>query len=221
MKALLLAVLLALVGCASGPVVPDWRLNAHSALNAFTTAYLQGNDRLALAEFARARSEISASARVDLLARAELVHCAARVASLELGPCTSYEALARDAGAQERCYARFLAGQWSGMEIEPLPAQYRALVLAAAQPALQESALLAIEDPMSRLIAAGVLLQRRELTPAGINASVQVASDQGWRRALLVWLGVQAQGARAAGDVAELARIQRRLDLAGATSLPP
>ena len=39
--------------------------------------------------------------------------------------------------------------------------------------------------------------------------------SQGWRRPLLAWLGIAVQRARAAGDSAEVARIERRIALAG------
>ncbi|MFZ3286452.1 MAG: hypothetical protein WA191_06340, partial [Telluria sp.] len=77
-----------------------------------------------------------------------------------------------------------------------------------------KSALDAIEDPLSRLVAAGALLQAGRITPADIVAATETASAQGWRRPLLMWLGVSAKRAEAAGDTVQLARIQRRIELA-------
>jgi hypothetical protein len=216
MKALTLCVLLALVGCANGPVPPDWQMNAHDALAASRNAYLEGNTALADAEFARARGEIARTARLNLLARAELTRCAARVASLEFDHCPGYAAVEADAGAAERSYAAFLAGRWSGLDLANLPAPYRALVAAKGDAQL----LKAIDDPLSRLIAAGVLLQIGQMTPAGIEGAIEVASMQGWRRPLLAWLGVQAERAQALGDTAALARIRRRIALASGTGTP-
>jgi hypothetical protein len=212
MKTLLLTLLL-LAGCASGPVAPDWQMNAHGALAASTSAYLEGNERLAQTELARARSEISRTARPDLLARAELTHCAALVASLELGPCAGYDVLERDAGPAERAYADFLAGRWDALDAAALPPQYRALLAAKGD----ASAYAAMTDPLSRLVAAGVLLRMGRLTPAGIDAATDVASIQGWRRPLLAWLGLQAQRAGALGDTDSLQRLQRRLALLSAS----
>jgi hypothetical protein len=70
-------------------------------------------------------------------------------------------------------------------------------------------------DPLARLIAAGVLFQQGFLPPAGVTIAVQAASDQGWRRPLLAWLGVQLKLAQAGGDTAAQASIQRRVDLVG------
>ena len=47
--------------------------------------------------------------------------------------------------------------------------------------------------------------------PADIVVATETASGQGWRRPLLVWLGVSLKRAEAAGDTAEAARIQRRI----------
>ena len=100
MRATVLAVLL-LAGCAARPPVPDWQGNAHGALQAAVAATLNGETRVADAEMARARSEVARTGRPALLARAELVLCAARVASLDFDGCPAYAAVAVDAEAQE------------------------------------------------------------------------------------------------------------------------
>lgn len=216
MRALILAAALLLAACAGGPVPPDWQANAQAALRNFSSAYYAGNARVAAQEFARARAEIAATGRPDLLARAELVRCAARVASLEFDDCAGFRALAADAGAEERAYAAFLAGRWQGLDASLLPAQHRALLAGASD----AGALAGIKDPMSRLVAAGVLFRLGRLAPAGIAAAAETASANGWRRPLLAWLGVQAARADAAGDNAEAARLRRRIDLvtSGATA---
>lgn len=223
--ALTACILLSLVGlisaCASKPVPPDWQANAHGALKDFSTAYLTGNSRVATQEFARARSEISSTGRGDLIARAELVRCAARVASLEFDNCAGMAGLVEDAGAAERAYAAFLKGNWQGLDAATLPAQHRALVTASTE-AARNAALVGLQDPLAQLVAAGVLFQMGQLAPLGIATAVNTASEQGWRRPLLAWLGVQAQRAEATGDADAKARIQRRMDLVlgGAASTP-
>ncbi len=217
MRVLILAAALLLAACAGGPVPPAWQANAQAALRNFSSAYFAGNARLAAQEFARARAEIAATGRPDLLARAELVRCAARVASLEFDDCAGFQALAADAGAEERAYAAFLAGRWQGLDASLLPAQHRALLAGAAD----AGALAGIEDPMSRLVAAGVLFRLGRLAPAGIAAATETASANGWRRPLLAWLGVQAKRADAAGDDAAAALIRRRIELVTSSSAAP
>lgn len=202
------AAALLLAGCAGGPVAPAWQSDAHYALASYEQAYLRGNDRLAQLEFAQARREISSTGRGALLARAELLRCALRVASLAFDDCPGYRALARDADAPERAYAAYLSGRGAGFDVALLPAPQRAVAAGGGERALD-----AIADPVSRLVAAGVLFRGARITPRGIATAVRTASAQGWRRPLLAWLGVEAQRAEAGGDAAAAARIRRRIDL--------
>ncbi|MDO8248713.1 MAG: hypothetical protein Q7T78_03205, partial [Rhodoferax sp.] len=176
-------------------------------------------------EFARAKTEISSTGRADLLARAELTRCAARVASLEFDNCAAYQPLAADAQAAEQAYAAYLSGQWTGLNVALLPTQHRAIAVKtmadqpasstvpAGSPAPASSALGTMQDPLARLVAAGVLLQSSRLTPADIMVATETASTQGWRRPLLAWLGLQLQRANEAGDREAAMRLQRRIDL--------
>ena len=91
--------------------------------------------------------------------------------------------------------------------LRALPEQHQAI-------ARGPGSLAGIADPLARLVAAGAMLQAGRIAPADIVTATETASSQGWRRPLLTWLGIAAQRARAAGDVAELARIERRIALA-------
>jgi hypothetical protein len=206
---------LLLVACASTPPPAQWQANASSALQGYSTAYLSGNARLADYEFARAKQEIASTGRPDLMARAELTRCATRVASLEFDSCADYQPLAQDGGASEHAYAAYLTGRWTGLAPALLPAHHRVLVSNAqtSKPAQANSVLSSMEDPLARLVAAGVLLQTKRLTAPDIAVALDTASSQGWRRPLLAWLNVQLQRANEAGDRDAAARIQRRIDL--------
>ena len=201
-----------IAGCSSKPLPPDWQSNAHSALQSYSKAYLRGNSRSAELEFARARNEISSTGRGDLLARAELTRCATRVASLEFDDCAGFAPLAQDAGAGERSYAAYLSGHWQDLDPALLPAHHRP-ILAATTSSGERSLISGIADPLSRLVAAGVLFQTSRITPADIATATETASAQGWRRPLLAWLGVQARRAQEAGDHDTAARIRRRIEL--------
>jgi len=217
MRTVFLCAVLLLAACASGPVPPDWEANAQAALRSFSAAYFTGNSRVAAQEFARARAEIASTGRPDLLARAELTRCAARVASLEFDDCAGYQTLAADAGKEERAYAAYLTGRWQGLDASLLPAQHRALLTGTPGAA----ALASIQDPMSRLVAAGALFRIGHLAPDGIAAAGETASANGWRRPLLAWLGVEAARADAAGDHEAAARIRRRMELLTGSATTP
>jgi hypothetical protein len=206
MKKIVLMMLgLGLAGCASGPQPPAWQPNARSALDGYTDAWLHGDTAAADAEFARARRETAGTGRFDRVAQAELVRCAARVAALEY-ECPGYAALAADATPAQQAYAAYLAGRWQGLDAGLLPEQHRGVVTGGT--------LAGVSDPLARLVAAGALLKAERITPADIGNAVDTASNQGWRRPLLAWLGVQEQRAQAAGDTQAVQQIRRRIALA-------
>lgn len=211
MKTRLVALVCAglLGACGSKPPAPAWQSNAHGALARFTSAYLKGEAPAEAAEFEQARTELAATGQPGLIARAELTRCAVEVASLVLDPCDGFERLRADAPAAERAYADYLAGHITPAEVPLLPEQHRAVAGGREDAA----ALQAIADPLSRLVAAGVLFRTGRASPQTVSAAADAASQQGWRRPLLAWLGVQAQRAERAGSREDAERIRRRIDL--------
>jgi hypothetical protein len=215
MKTLLLLASAALVAaCASGPVPPAWQADAKGSMERATTAYLEGATKASDAEMARARHALASTGRAELLARAELMRCAARVASLVFEPCERFEALRADATAAERAYADHLAARvLANDDIARLPVAQQAAAAALAGGEASVASVSAIEDPQARLIAVAVLFQAGKASPTLIDAATETASAQGWRRPLLAWLNVQALRAEKAGDAGEAQRLQRRIAL--------
>ena len=238
------AVLCLLTACASHPPPPDWQMNAKLAGERALTAYLSGDARIEAQELQRARSEIARTGRADLLARIELAHCAARVASLVFQPCAAFEALRADAPAPERAYADYLAARVQVQDIGLLPEAQRSVAagvatapgdaangarnvaanvsaIVAANGAANVAALGAIADPLSRLVAAGVLFEANRADPQVIGIAIDTASSQGWRRPLLAWLGLQLKRVELAGAGAgagagardEAQRLRRRIEI--------
>lgn len=200
------AVATLLSACGSKPAVPDWEMNAHGSVQKAMEAYLSGNARVEALEWDRARTEVARTGRPDLLARLELMRCAAQVASLAQGPCERFELLRADAAAPERAYADYLAGSVQPHEVQLLPeAQRKAAVSGDA------AALAAVDDPLSRLVAAGALFQAGRASPAVIAMATDTASAQGWRRPLMAWLNLQVQRAEAGGDQQAAAVLRRRI----------
>jgi hypothetical protein len=198
------ALALALAGCASKPQPPSWEPNARDALDGYTDAWLKGDTPAADAEFARARRETASTGRFDRVAQAELVRCAVQVAALETD-CPGFGAIALDATPAQRAYAAYLEGRWQGLDAGLLPAQHR--------PVVAGGTLAGVADPLARLVAAGALLRAGRITPGDIGVAVETASQQGWRRPLLAWLGVQEKRAQAAGDAAAVERVRKRMAL--------
>ena len=193
-----------LAACGSNPPPPDWQLNAKAASERSTAAYLTGNARIDAAELARARAEVARTGRADLLARIELAHCAAQVASLVFDACAGFEALRADAPAPERVYADYLAGRVASGDVGLLPAAHRAV-------AINPTTLGGVSDPLSRLVAAGVLFETNRSDPTVIQVAIDTASAQGWRRPLLAWLNLQLERAESAGASNDAQELRRRI----------
>ena len=211
-SALTLSAAWVLAACSSGPKPPDWQVEAKGSMERSVAAYMEGNSRVETAELARARSQLSRTGRPDLLATAELLHCATRVASLVFESCAGFESLRLDASRAQQAYADYLRGQGQLQDVGLLPEAQRATASGDA-PALKR-----IADPLSQLVAAGVLLQTGKASPPVIAQAIDTASSQGWRRPLLAWLGVQAQRAEQGGDTEEAARLRRRIAIAQGTA---
>ena len=188
-----------LAACSSGPKQPDWQLEAKGSTDRAVAAYLEGNTRVEAVEFTRARSEISSTGNMALMAKVELLRCATRVASLVFESCTGFEKLRQDTAPAERAYADYLMGTLQPQDAALLPSSQRAPDADA--------------EPLSKLVAAGARFRAGNASPALIQQAVDTASAQGWRRPLLAWLGVQAALAEKDGALEEAARLRRRIAL--------
>jgi len=200
--------LVLLAGCGSNPPPPDWKSNAESALDHYKKAYLDGNVKVADLSYVRARAEAARTGQPAWVARVELVRCATRAAALDFAGCPPPASLMASAGAEEKSYADFLQGHWQDIDLKALPEQYASIVKSGVSADLGQ-----IDDPLSRLIAASVLFRRGELTPVGLDKAIATASERGWRRPLLAWLGVALKRAEAGGDPVEVARLRQRIGL--------
>jgi hypothetical protein len=213
------AVLCLATSCSSGAPTPDWAQDAHAALERATQAYLSAEQRIATAEYERARQQLARTARADLVARGELLRCAAAFASLHNlaatppSSCAAFEPLRAAASAADQAYADFMAGRLEPARIGLLPEAQQAAAAAGQNPAQREAAIRAIQAPLPRLVAAAAAL-RDGVAPQGIvDLAVETASAQGWRRPLLAWLTLQLKRAQAAGDVASSQALQQRIEL--------
>lgn len=200
---------LLLTACTSKPQVPDWQMNAQGSSQKAVEAYLSGNARVEALEWDRARAEVARTGRPDLLARLELLRCAAQVASLAVGPCDQFELLRADAAPAERAYADYLAGRLQPPQAPLLPDAQRKVATTG-----DVATLARVEDPLSRLVAAGVLFRTGRANPTVIAEATETASAQGWRRPLMAWLTLQVQRAEVAGDSEAAAVLRRRIAVA-------
>ncbi len=214
MRNLLLAFLaLLLSACGGGPKAPDWKLDSISLIERYKKAELKGQNTLAERYFEQALAAAGSAARLDETARLHLIRCATRQASLVFEPCSGYlEFAGLGASAENEAYHRFLIGQWDELDGGKLPAQYRAF-LANRDPAKSFGILQEISDPASRLVAVSVAVMRKQADDATLKLAAETASEQGWRKPLLVYLKLLESRAGMKEDKAELERLRARIKL--------
>lgn len=212
MRNLIVPVVLLLGACAGGPMPPEWQLQSHASLERFTQQYLEGSSQLAQGSFAEVKAAVASTGRPELAARAELVRCALGTAALDVDACVAYESARADATAEDRVYGDFVTGHARGQDASKLPAQYRG-VATAHDEVTRNKAMQKIEDPVSRLVAAGALFRLAQLSPDGLSSAVDTASAKGYRRPLLAYLNMQAKRAESGGDTEALQSIRKRIDL--------
>lgn len=199
-----------LFGCAGQAPTPDWKIEAQSASERAVKAYLEGHLRVAEVEWSKAFNEVAATGQPSRMARLALLQCAAQTAALELTDCLRYQRYAAGAGQVEHAYARYLLAQHTAADVRLLPTGQQK----AAQQLLQGGVVeIGGGEPLSQLTAAGVALRAGAIDKKGVEHAIQIASEQGWRRALMAWLIVAQRMAREAGDVATEQAIGLRLQI--------
>jgi predicted small lipoprotein YifL len=214
MKPLLaLACLVLLTACGSGgPPPPDWKTDAADLIERYQKHALLGENILAERYFQQAVAATGGAGRVAETARLWLVRCATRRAMLIDDTCSGYADLADiEPNAADQAYYQFVTLRWEVIDAGLLPSQHRDLVRAPA--AKRHETLSRIVDPLARLLDASLLVMRQEADAATLALAAETASAQGWRQPLLTYLKLQEKQAADQGNVAEQARLARRIRL--------
>ena len=186
---------------------PDWQVDAHGALEAFSAAYLTGNRRVAEAEFGRARAELGTHRPGRPVARAELVRCGVRVASPNS---TTAPAMPRWQRTPRRRTGLCRLGTHQptgdgGTAARALPGPQ------CCQRPDQHSTPPALTGSPPACCSGA-----RRNQPTGIQTAVDTASAEGWqRRPLLAWLGCRKNAPKAVRRKAQAAALRRRIELVG------
>jgi hypothetical protein len=212
----LLFLLLLTAGCGSRPA-PVWIASGHQQLENFKTDFLTGRASLVTElHFKKAVEEIKKGGDLDLLGKAWLTRMALQVAVLGEMEDDDYQRVeAAQTVSANRNFYLFLSGDAAKVEGSLLPEQYRPFLAALkgqeASPA--ERTIAAIEDPLSRLIAAGLAVRHRLVAEAILRTAVETAAQEGWKRALIAWLEHLQAFHAAAGETAKASAIRQRIDL--------
>jgi len=202
-------------GC-SGKAVPDWTKVSYNQLESYKKNYLQNKLYLAEINFKKAVEEIKSSGDFDLLEKAYLTKYALHTAVLDEFDDHDYRNLeAIEPHLQNIHFHAFLKGDFNQVDEKHLPNQYQPFLGACKRgnPAEIDSAIAAISSPMSKLIASGIAVRAQLYQEATLNAAVRTAAEQGWKKALLVYLDKLKHYYESVSERDKADLIRRRIDL--------
>lgn len=180
-----------LMSCGGSQPIPEWKYASFNQMEDFKKSYLEGKAGIADFNFQRAVEEIKKSGDLNLLAKAYLNRYAVQVALLESFRDDDFLKIqTAEPDPVNAGFCAFLKGNFSQTDRNLLPPQYAqtvADILAARKDSLAAD-VQKIEDPLSRLVMTGLLVQYGYENEELLNGAVETASRQGWKKALLVYL---------------------------------
>ena len=211
----LLSVLIVLTACGSKPA-PEWIGASYNHLEGFKKHYLRGNERLAEKSFQRALEEVKSSGDLEAMAIVHLTKLAVLTAVLEKFEDREYLHLAAaDSALPHFHYYSFLKGSLEGVDTDQLPAQYRHFLkaLRKGSPSEIQREASRIDDPLSRMIAIGLVVRGGQENELLLNGAIETASRQGWKRPLLAYLKRIERYYDSTKEMNKAADVRKRLEL--------
>jgi len=188
---ILLIFITSVFGCGGSKQIPDWINASFNNLENYKKNYLSGKDSIAELQFNKAIDEIKKSGNLEILGRAYLTKYALHVAVLESFDEREYLAIdALQPVLQNRTFYNFLKGSFDKIDEGLLPRQYEGVLKIIRKGKLEDAAneISKMEDPLSKLIAAGLLVQKYNYDEGMLKVAIDTASQNGWKKALLVYL---------------------------------
>ena len=181
-----------LIGCGSSKPVPDWTNASFNQLNNYKKSYLSGRESIAEVYFSRAVDEVKRSGDMEILARIYLTKYAVQVAVLEAfddGEYLKIDAVA--SVSQNRNFYNFLKGSFDKVDEGLLPSKYGGFLRAFRKGNVEDIAneISSMGDSLSKLITIGLLIQKNKYDEGVLQIAIDAASYNGWKKALLVYLG--------------------------------
>lgn len=188
---ILLIIVISFSGCGGSKKTPGWIDNSYNQLENYKENYLSGKDRIAELQFNKAVDEIKKSGNLEILGRAYLTKYAVHVAVLEVFDEKEYLSIeALEAIPQNRTFYNFLKGSFDKVDESLLPKQYNEVLKVFRKGTFEDAAheISKMEDPLPKLIAAGLLIQKNIRNEAVLKIAIDTAAQNGWKKALLAYL---------------------------------
>lgn len=204
-----------LLGCGSKQV-PDWTKASFNQLENYKKNYLSGKEQSAELYFNKAIDEIKKSGDLEILARAYLTQYAVHVAVIEAFDDGEYLRIdALQPVLQNRNFYNFLKGSFDTVDERLLPQQYDGFLRAFRKGKIEDIAheISRIEDPLSKLIAVGLLVKKNTYDEGVLKIAIDTASHNGWKRALLVYLDKLQSFYEMKKETQKAANIEQKIQL--------
>ncbi|MDO8785908.1 MAG: hypothetical protein Q7J12_06785 [Syntrophales bacterium] len=202
-------------GCGSKPI-PDWKDASFNQLESYKKNYLIGKTKIAELHFSKAIEEIKKSGDLKIMTMAYLTKFAVNVAVLENFDDRDYlnlEAVQDD--PENKNFYNFLKGLFEQVDESLLPREYRGFLktLRHGGEKDMEQEIAKIEEPLSKLIVAGLLVRKHRCPEVILKAAADTASENGWKKALVAYLTELQSFYETKKEMEKAANIQRRLQL--------
>ncbi|HPD57518.1 MAG TPA: hypothetical protein P5294_10350 [Smithellaceae bacterium] len=216
-KTLLTFTLIFICACATTTTqVPEWKETAFRDIENYKKSFLTGKQNAADVQFNRAREAIASGNNLNLLAKLYLTKYALQRAALEDFNDGEFLRINRlHPVSANLAYYNFLMGSVNAKDANFLPDQYAGLIKPLrnkdAAKGLEE--LLAIDDPLSRLIACGVWVKHAPYDDYILKLGVNTAAEQGWKKPLWAYLNALQKYYFQTGETAKANEAKEWLEL--------
>ncbi|MGZ3592617.1 MAG: hypothetical protein ACXWL9_02135 [Syntrophales bacterium] len=205
-----------LLGCGSSKPVPDWTGASFNQLDNYKKSYLSGKESIAEAYFNKAVDEIKSSGDLDILAKAYLTKYACQVAVLETFDDREYLRIdAVEPVLQNKNFYNFLKGAFDNVDENLLPQQYEGFLKAFKSGKKEDVAreISTMDNPLSKLIVVGLLVKKNRDTETDLKLAIDIASQNGWKKALLAYLGKLQSLYKTNNEPDKAAQVEEKIQL--------
>jgi hypothetical protein len=188
---ILLIFVISLIGCGGSKQIPEWIDNSYNQLENYKKNYLSGKDRIAELQFNKAIDEIKKSGNLEILGRAYLTKYAVHIAVLETFDESEYIKIdTLQPVLENRTFYNFLKGSFDKVDESLLPKQYNGVLKVLRKGKYEDAAheISKMEDSLSKLIVAGLLIQKNTYDEGVLKIAIETAAQNGWKKALLAYL---------------------------------
>ncbi len=216
MRNLLVIILFMLVCSCSSQPIPQWKDTASRQLENYRVNFLADKEDATEPHFAQAKKAISSNNDLNLLSTAYLTKYALHTAALEDFADSDFLRIDKlQPNAGNRAYYDFLKGNFQKAQVSRLPDAYSKLLplLADKNVAGATREISEISDPLSRLIACGILVKHLPYEENILQLAINTAAQQGWRRPMWAYLTHLQKYYSDRREISKAENIKERLEL--------